>query len=296
MKGAISTRGRTSVLQGVGWGMFEQSFLPADKKLKSWTMLGAFAGHSLLAGALMMVPVFLVEEAPAVKLTRFLVAPPLPPPPARAAVHYQAAAPATRALPAPRTDEMPLAAETVKPAKLVARQFDMARLAAPRTVPDRAAILDEPPEVQLSSANGGGVDGGVPGGVPGGVAGGVPGGVLGGITGLPAAPEPERLRPAPVPSPKRIRVGGNVQRGRITRKVVPNYPEIARVARVQGVVHLTAVIDEDGRITDVEVVSGHPLLVGAAVSAVKKWRYTPTLLNGEPVEVVTDIEVRFVLH
>ncbi len=265
-------------------------------------MLGAFAGHSVVAGALAMAPAWIVQPAPAVRVARFLLAPPLPLPlPARGeAMHW--AEPVRPQVNTPRTDEIqPVQDESAisrgasQPVKPQPRQFDMARLATPRAIPSRTPIIDQPEE-QLSYGTKSGVNGGVPAGIPGGAEGGIRGGVLGGIAGLPGEPpQPAPAAPA-VESPKRVRVGGNVQQGRIIRKVVPNYPEIARTARVQGIVHLTAVIDEDGTIADVQVISGHPLLVGAAVDAVKRWRYTPTLLNGEPVEVVTDVEVRFVLH
>jgi protein TonB len=76
---------------------------------------------------------------------------------------------------------------------------------------------------------------------------------------------------------------------------MPDYPPLARMARVQGTVRLEAVISTDGRIQDLRVLAGHPLLVNAALEAVARWRYQPTLLNGEPVEVVTEIHVNFAL-
>jgi len=76
---------------------------------------------------------------------------------------------------------------------------------------------------------------------------------------------------------------------------MPDYPPLARMARVQGTVRLEAVISTDGRIQNLRVLTGHPLLVNAALEAVARWRYQPTLLNGEPVEVVTEIDVNFTL-
>ena len=75
----------------------------------------------------------------------------------------------------------------------------------------------------------------------------------------------------------------------------PQYPPLARQARIQGTVKLSAVISKDGSIQKLEVMSGHPLLVPAALAAVKQWRYKPTLLNGEAVEVLTNIDVNFTL-
>ena len=82
---------------------------------------------------------------------------------------------------------------------------------------------------------------------------------------------------------------------KVIRKVVPEYPALARSARISGVVHLVGIIGKDGRIENLQLVSGHPMLAQAAIDAVKQWRYQPTLLNGNPVEVIAPIEVRFTL-
>jgi len=143
---------------------------------------------------------------------------------------------------------------------------------------------------------------GVVGGVPGGVAGGTPGGVLGGIIGsVPSAappPPPPPVKKVEAEKPKevqRIRVGGNVQQAKLVRQPRPVYPPLAKQARIQGVVKLNAIISRDGTIQNLSVISGHPLLVPSAMDAVKQWVYQPTLLNGEPVEVVTQIDVNFTL-
>jgi TonB family protein len=94
----------------------------------------------------------------------------------------------------------------------------------------------------------------------------------------------------------RIRVGGNVQAARIVNKVQPVYPEAARQARIDGVVRLHTIIAKDGSISQLEVISGHPLLVQAALDAVRQWVYQPTLLEGRPVEVDTVIDVIFQLN
>lgn len=94
---------------------------------------------------------------------------------------------------------------------------------------------------------------------------------------------------------QRIRVGGNVQEYKLARKVDPVYPPLAKAARIQGVVRFTVIIGKDGRVAQVQLVSGHPLLVQAAMDAVREYVYRPTLLNGEPVEVITTVEVKFFL-
>jgi protein TonB len=76
----------------------------------------------------------------------------------------------------------------------------------------------------------------------------------------------------------------------------PVYPPLAKQARIQGTVRFTAIIGKDGTIQNLTLISGHPLLVQSATEAVKQWRYKPTLLNGEPVEVVTQIDVNFTLN
>ncbi len=96
-------------------------------------------------------------------------------------------------------------------------------------------------------------------------------------------------------APKRIRVGGNVAKARLLRQVRPQYPPLARQARIQGTVKLSAIIAKDGTIQKLEMTNGHPLLVPAALAAVKQWRYKPTLLNSEAVEVLTSIDVHFTL-
>ena len=95
--------------------------------------------------------------------------------------------------------------------------------------------------------------------------------------------------------PDRIRVGGNQQQAQLVKQTRPVYPSAAKEARIQGVVKLSAVIAKDGSVQDLTVDSGHPLLVPAAVEAVKQWLYQPTMLNGQPVEVVTKIDINFTL-
>lgn len=103
-------------------------------------------------------------------------------------------------------------------------------------------------------------------------------------------------KPLPGQQLQRIRVGGKVQESNLVHKVTPEYPAEAKAARVQGVVRYVAIIDREGDVANLQLTSGHPLLVDAAQRAVKRWRYKPTLLNGVPVEVVTTIDVTFELE
>jgi len=163
--------------------------------------------------------------------------------------------------------------------------MDAGKLMAPKVIPKEVKIIKEDPEPDMSSV---GAVGGVPGGVAGGSMGGVLGGVIGGIGTAPPPPKPKPTGP--------IRVGGNVQAARIVNRVQPIYPPLARQTRISGTVRLHAIISKDGTIQQLEVISGHPLLQQAALDAVRQWRYQPTLLNGEPVEVDTTIDVIFSLN
>jgi TonB family protein len=112
---------------------------------------------------------------------------------------------------------------------------------------------------------------------------------------LPPASPPFPPPPPGDSNPQRIRVGGGVQQQKLVSQTAPQYPAQAKQARIQGVVRLQAQISADGRVTNLTVISGHPLLVPAAMEAVKEWVYAPTLLNGNPVEVITQIDVNFTL-
>jgi protein TonB len=190
----------------------------------------------------------------------------------------------------------PAAIAPVKVVKVIPRQFDAGRLMAPKAIPKTIAAIKED---ELPPPTGGavGVVGGVPGGVPGGTPGGVIGGIIGSVpTGAPPPPPPpkvvEREKPKEI---QRIRVGGNVQQAKLVRRTMPVYPPLAKQARIQGVVRFTAIIGTDGTIRNLQLLGGHPLLVPSAQEAVKQWQYQPTLLNGEPVEVITQIDVNFTL-
>jgi protein TonB len=125
-------------------------------------------------------------------------------------------------------------------------------------------------------------------GMSGGVAGGVAGGMIGGIGNGPPV-----VVKAPPPPPKKVNISGGVMAGQILEKTQPVYPPIAKQAHVQGQVVLHATISKTGNITNLTVVSGNAMLTGAAVDAVRNWRYKPYLLNGEPTEVETTVTVNF---
>jgi protein TonB len=152
---------------------------------------------------------------------------------------------------------------------------------APAKTPELAAPIEVPATAPIEDGLDLGVDGGVPGGVEGGVEGGVVGGIIG---GLPEGPPPPA---APV------RVGGAIKEPKKLKHVPPEYPELARQSRVQGVVIVEARLSPDGRVQEVKVLRGVPLLDEAALQAVRQWAYTPTLVDGVPVPVVMTVTVHF---
>jgi periplasmic protein TonB len=100
--------------------------------------------------------------------------------------------------------------------------------------------------------------------------------------------------PKPAATP-RVRIGGTIEEARLVFGPKPDYPQLARMARVEGTVRLEAVISKDGTVGELKVLNGNPLLIPAALEAVARWRYRPTLLNGEPVEVLTEVDINFKL-
>jgi protein TonB len=253
--------------------MFEQSLLQGGKTNKPWTIAVSFLIECVIIGILILIPLIYYDALPRTQLTSFLVAPPPPPPP-----------------PPP-----PAAAVPKAPPKVIPKMFDAGRLTAPKAIPKQIAIIKEE-ELPAVTGGGFGVVGGIAGGVPGGAAGGVIGGILSQVgSGAPPPPPPPVAKvegPKPV---QRIKVGGNVIQANLIRRITPVYPSLAKSARIQGTVRFTAIIGRDGAIQNLQVVSGHPLLIPAAQAAVKQWMYRPTLLNGEPVEVLTQIDVNFTL-
>jgi protein TonB len=190
----------------------------------------------------------------------FLVAPPPPPPPP------------------------PPAAAPVKVVKVIQTDIVNGELRTPTKIPKKIEMIKEdeaPPPVMAST----GVVGGVPGGVPGGSMGGVMGSILSSTPTV--APK--------IATPQLVRVSSGVVSGLLVRKVNPVYPPLARQARIQGTVVLQAQISKDGNIENLQLISGHPMLAPAAIEAVKQWKYRPYLLNGEPVEVETQVQVNFTL-
>ncbi|HUI42740.1 MAG TPA: TonB family protein [Terriglobia bacterium] len=224
---------------------------------KRATMPIAYMFEAVLISVVLIYPLMYTQTLPQAQLMTMLMAPPPPPPPPPPAA------------PAPKV--------------IIHRVSTEDLLRAPTVIPKTIQQVRDQPAPPQSA----GVVGGVPGGVPGGSM----GGVIGGMIGAPPPPPP----PKPA-TPKRITIGGQVEAAKCIFEPQPEYPQIAKMARVQGTVRLAAVISEGGTIQELRVISGPPLLVNSAMEAVRRWRYQPTLLNGEPVQVDTEIDVNFTLQ
>ena len=223
---------------------------------QGYTLPVSIAIHTVVLIAVIVVPLMTSEELPEPTsvVKAFFVEPQAAPPP-----------------PPPPPPPAPKAAAPTPPKPV----------STPPPVENTfTAPIETPDEVKPEE----GIDLGVEGGVPGGVEGGVPGGVVGGVVGgLPEAPPP----------PQAVRVGGQIKEPKKLKNVNPVYPDIAKQARVQGVVILECTISPQGKVTDVKILRGIPLLDAAAVEAVKQWVYSPTLLNGVPVPVIMTVTVNF---
>jgi periplasmic protein TonB len=239
--------------------MFEDSLIESGGKLKTSrgrTTTFSFILEAIIIGVMVLIPLLFTEALPKAQLMMALVAPPPPPPPPPP--------------PAP-----------VHVVKQVETDIVNNQLRTPTKIPKKVEMIKEEEAPPPMTA---GVVGGVPGGVPGGQMGGVIGGIIG---NTPIA--------VPKVAVQRVRVSQGVTAGLVIKKVNPVYPPLARTARVQGSVVLAAIIGKDGTIQNLHVLSGHPLLTQAALDAVKQWRYKPYILNGEPVEVDTQVTVNFTL-
>lgn len=248
-----------------GGSIFEDSLIESSSNLlkrNPWAAVASFAFQLLIVVLLIVAPLFYTEPLPGRQVVTILVAPP-PPPPATYSTKLRTPPEIPKAIsisPSPKAITFPKSHNTPK---------------TNEGSPD--------PAVAVSA---------MAGGVPGGVVGGVPGGVLGGTGGAPLLAK--MTEPAPMPA-KKVRVPSRVAEGYLLHDVAPEYPSEAGRARIEGSVVLLAVIGKDGTVQDLQVKSGLPLLAQAAINAVKQWRYRPYMLNGEPVEVDTQITIDFTL-
>ena len=248
--------------------MFEQASIDHSGLLKRpWAITVSFAGQAAALSAVALVSLIHTDSlTPRAAFFTGVVAPPGP---------------------APAPNRSRVGADT-QTSKSPLRIFS-----APISIPKgiSSAGTEAPMLFQDEAASGPGVIGGISG---------QPSSVLvGDLMRLPAPPA-EAVRRTPEKAvanapAKQIHVSTGVQAAKLITQVNPVYPALARQARVAGTVRLTAIVGRDGAIRNLQVMSGHPLLTPSALEAVKQWRYQPTLLNDEPVEVITQIDVNFTL-
>jgi len=242
--------------------LFSDSLLESaapEQRRRSLATTFSFAFQCVVIGILLLLPLMFTEALPTQQLLTMLVTAPPPPPPPPPAV-----------------------AQVVKIVQTDV--LNTGQLRTPTRIPHKVEMIRE--EESPPPAMSGGVVGGIPGGIPGGQLGGVIGGIIS-SSGNSTAFIP-KVEPV-----KRIRISQGVTQGMVISKIEPTYPKIALSARVTGVVLVKAVISREGTITELQVIKGHPILVPAAIEAVKQWLYRPYLLNGAPVEVETYISVTF---
>ena len=245
--------------------MFEQAVLGNENATKRvWTTCAGMTAQLLVVLSAALAPVIWPEVLPHAQMLVSLVAPGVqereePAPPPRQPVH------AVPTHPFQLKNGIPV---------------------LPREIPAHPAVIEDPPDALANECAF----------CRRGVTGDVPTSLMRWI--LPVAPPAlvrpvDRVAPPPTPAPP-IRVrGGEVNLGRPVYRVEPTYPKLAIAAHVSGPVELEGIIGTDGRIRELHALSGNPLLVAAALDAVRKWVYVPTLLNGKPVEVIAPITVNF---
>lgn len=249
--------------------MFEQSLvLDQGPARNGWTLMASLTGQTAAVGIALLIPLIYTQTLPPAQIAWARILPPTaptPPPPPDARL-----------------------GQTVAHTQ---RVFQQSALVAPsrHINPVLDNVIDDPaPYLPLSPNS---ADSGPIGSIPN----------LGVLPVIDAKPPAIKVEPPPrkpeVATAKipRISIGGVVQEAKILKRVLPVYPPLARQARIQGTVVLMGVIARDGTIQNLQVMSGHPLLIASALDAVRQWVYRPTYLNGEPVEVNAPIEVRFTL-
>jgi protein TonB len=243
--------------------MFDQTFVNTHAQTRRpWTVAASLTLQTALVGLVILLPMLHPEilRPKPLEMPIYLPLRAVPQPPPELKLTQRASSSAPRVFTSPPV------------------------LTMPTSIPTHASMIaDDAPSMPMVGAISGGQYVGLPDGV-----------------GLPdrITPLPE-TRPAPTPKPAPpagpVHVSTGVQAARLIFGPKPPYPPLAKAARVQGNVRLQAVIAPNGTIRNLHVMSGPPLLVNAALAAVQQWRYQPTLLSGNAVEVITEIDVNFTL-
>lgn len=241
--------------------MFEQSLILEQGTKKPWNFVASFGMQLFVVSVALLIPLIFRDQLPNVHWMDIVVAPPVSAPP----------------LP-------------VQPAQSSGSTASVRSAAAhrpfvwnPRAMVQSpsSAVMDFTPDAPPNV------------GVPDSIGGRTNNTFIPNIVALPPPPPPKPTVQNPPAGP--LRVTSELQMAKVLRKVIPEYPALARSARISGVVRLIGIIGKDGTIQNLQLVSGHPLLAHAALEAVRQWVYKPTLLDGKPVEVIAPIEVNFTL-
>lgn len=240
----------------------------SERTRKPWTVAVSLVGQAAMVGLAILVPLVGTDALP----HGFSVVT-VPEPP--------------RALP-----HRPAPAAT-KHVNVVPPQFTARGLVLPTAIPQKAVMIQDP-DFMPPTGGAVGIEGGIGSSNGSGI--GVIDTLLASRAAPPPPPAPVARQAAPPAPPPRIRVGGLVEKSRLISGPPPVYPRLAVQARIEGTVRLEAVISREGTIMNLHAVSGPPLLIPAALAAVERWVFRPTSLNGEAVEVATEIDVNFTLR
>jgi periplasmic protein TonB len=236
---------------------------------KPFTLVIAVVAHVVTIGVLVLIPLLETQALPlpTVNMPLWIPVPKLEPRSIDVFSHRPQAA-----------DQPQPEAQTMSP------------FSAPQAIPDKIATIDEPPRATVGflpfSNTGNGINPFLSASEP----------TISGPGLAPPPPQPAPLPPVPSIKATPFRTGGQVQAANLIHQVNPVYPTLAKQTRTQGVVVMEAIISRDGSVESLRIVSGHPFLTQAAIDAVKQWKYRPTMLNGDPVDVITTITVTFTLQ
>lgn len=244
--------------------MFDQTFVEGRHTAKKpLTLAFSLLIQAGIVCILTVIPLLYVQGLPVAVFKNLLIAPVLP----------KTAAPELASSKAAR--------------KLIKRALQMQQFYAPVSIPKRITTMAQVTPAPDIGVAGSTWDANTTNGLL------LPG-VIGDVPDRPSPPVPAQPKKQLLSGP--LRVASILQDANLVHRVMPVYPSLAKSAHIQGTVEFTALINKQGMIEHLHLVRGHPLLVDAAKEAVEQWRYRPTLLNGVPVEVLTDIIVNFTLN
>jgi protein TonB len=259
--GALGCAWEQSQKRGVYIDVFEQSILTHDGASKPWTFFASVSAELLAISLALLIPFTKTSHLPS--------------------FHWKSVSVGAPAKPLKPAPEVPVSPNTLSGPVFSRRVFvplpiqtslgNQAYSSAPFS-------MEPPGPIGLAGASSpaGGIDINI-------------------LMPVPTTARPPHVNAPPTQLSGPVRVSLGVQMAKLVKKVIPAYPPLAKTARVSGVVHLLGVIGKDGTIQNLQIVSGHPLLARAAIEAVSQWIYLPTLLNGQPVEVIAPIDVNFTL-